>query len=130
MLVRHKAHGLRRAAVGATGLGPPPPQESARFAYDGRVNRNPASFQAGLNRQFLLLLVLLGLAGTVTVAVLVNVPTGGYCLAGLMAVTAILRAVMPAERLGALIVRPRWIDVAILLLLSLGLALLSASPNL
>lgn len=100
------------------------------LAYDGPVNRNPTSFQAGLKRQLVLLLVLLGLAGTVAVAILVSVPTAGYCLSGLVFATAFLRAVLPAERLGALIVRPRWIDVALLLTLSIALAVLSASPNL
>ena len=45
-------------------------------------------------------------------------------------VLAVLRAVLPVRTIGALAVRSRVLDVSALLLLAVGLAVLSTSPNL
>ena len=54
----------------------------------------------------------------------------GLLLAILLGVLAVLRAVLPVRAVGALAVRSRGLDVAVLLVLAISLAVLSSSPNL
>ena len=57
-------------------------------------------------------------------------PLAGVLLAALLLVLALMRALLPVRAVGALAVRSRGLDVAVLLALALGIAVLSTSPNL
>jgi ABC-type enterochelin transport system permease subunit len=69
-----------------------------------RATRSPHTLRAAFRRQALLAALLLGLA--------------------------LLRALLPVRAVGALAVRSRGLDVAVLLLLALAIAALTTSPNL
>jgi len=100
--------------------------------YDGRVPQrsSPFSLSAALRRQAVLVVALCALAAVVVVGVLVSASLAGAMLAGLLGVLAILRAVLPVRTVGALAVRSRGLDVAVLVLLAVALGVLSSSPNL
>lgn len=75
-----------------------------------------------------LALPVLGLV--VVIGALHSASLAGVLLAALLLVLALARALLPVRTVGALAVRSRGLDVAVLLALSLGLAVLSTSPNL
>ena len=79
---------------------------AGRGPYDGRVRapRSPHTLRAAFRRQTVLALALSALA--------------------------LMRALLPVRAVGALAVRSRGLDVAVLLALALGIAVLSTSPNL
>jgi len=64
------------------------------------------------------------------VGVLVSAASAGLVLALLLGILAVLRAVLPVRAVGALAVRSRGLDVAVLLVLAISLGVLSSSPNL
>ena len=83
-----------------------------------------------MRRQAVLTLALLVLAGSIVVGVLVSAASAGLVLALLLGILAVLRAVLPVRAVGALAVRSRGLDVAVLLVLAISLGVLSSSPNL
>lgn len=91
---------------------------------------SPHTLGAALRRQAVLTLALLALAVTVAVGVLHSAPLAARGAAALLGVLAVLRAVLPVRRIGALAVRSRGLDVAVMAVLAIGLAVLSTSPNL
>lgn len=100
--------------------------------YDGPVPQRsfPTTLSAALRRQAVLTCALCALGGIIVVGVLTSVPLAGGLLALLLGILAVLRAVLPIRAVGALAVRSRGLDVAVLLVLALSLAVLSSSPNL
>lgn len=67
----------------------------------------------------------LGVAGLgVAVLLLVsqNLRAYGYAVGATLALLALLRAVLPRQRAGGLVVRGRWVDVVTLLLLGAAIA--------
>ena len=90
----------------------------------------PTSLLAAVRRQAVLTLALLVLAGSIVVGVLVSAASAGLVLALLLGILAVLRAVLPVRAVGALAVRSRGLDVAVLLVLAISLGVLSSSPNL
>ncbi|ACU86198.1 hypothetical protein FM106_08335 [Brachybacterium faecium] len=91
---------------------------------------DPTSLPAAVRRQAVLTLALLVLAGSIVVGVLVSAASAGLVLALLLGILAVLRAVLPVRAVGALAVRSRGLDVAVLLVLAISLGVLSSSPNL
>ena len=100
--------------------------------YDGPVISDPSPFtvRAALRRQAVLTMALLALAVILMVGALGAVPLAGMLLAALMAVLAVVRLVLPTAAVGALAVRSRAVDAAVMLVIAAGLAVLSTSPNL
>lgn len=92
--------------------------------------RSPHTLGAALRRQAVLTLALLALAVIVAVGVLVSAPVAARGTAALLGVLAVLRVVLPVRSIGALAVRSRGLDVAVMAVLAIGLAVLSTSPNL
>lgn len=92
--------------------------------------RSPFTLRAALRRQRVLVLALVALLVVIAVGVMGDVPMAGVMLIVLLVLLAILRAVLPTQAVGALAVRPRWIDVSIMLTLALGLALVVGVANL
>lgn len=111
---------------------PAPARVSGRGAYDGpvRAPRSPHTLRAAFRRQTVLTLVLPALGLVVVIGALYSAPLAGALLASLLFVLALLRALLPVRAVGALAVRSRGLDVAVLLALALGIAVLSTSPNL
>ncbi|WP_422115384.1 DUF3017 domain-containing protein [Brachybacterium sp. UNK5269] len=91
---------------------------------------SPFTLAAALRRQAVLTTALAALAGVVGIGVLVSAPLAGVLLAALLVVLAGLRAVLPVRAVGALAVRSRGFDVAVLLGLALTIGVLTGSPNL
>lgn len=100
------------------------------FAAHGRGRRDPHTFGAAVRRQIALILTLVALAVVVAVGLVGDVPSAGRLLTGLLVVVAIVRLAVPVQRLGALAVRARGVDVGILLVLAVGIGVLSGAPNL
>lgn len=92
--------------------------------------RSPYTLAAAFRRQAVLTLALCALGGIVILGVLVSVPAAGMLLAVLLGTLAVLRAVLPVRSVGAIAVRSRGLDVAVLLVLAITIAVLSTSPNL
>ena len=92
--------------------------------------RPPTSLAAAFQRQAVLTLALIALGGILVVGVISSAALSGLLLAILLVVLAVLRAVLPIRAVGALAVRSRGLDVAVLLLLAISLGLLSTAPNL
>ncbi|MFC0675808.1 DUF3017 domain-containing protein [Brachybacterium hainanense] len=92
--------------------------------------RSPYTLRAALRRQTVLVLALLALAVVVAVGASGRAPLAGLLLALLLGVLALLRAVAPTAVVGALAVRGRVTDVAVLGLLAAGVAVVSGAPNL
>ncbi|NMA76907.1 MAG: DUF3017 domain-containing protein [Actinomycetales bacterium] len=92
--------------------------------------RTPTTLAAAFQRQAVLTVALCALGAILVVAVVSSASLGGLLLAILLGVLALLRAVLPVRAVGALAVRSRGLDVAVLLLLAISLAVLSSSPNL
>lgn len=98
-----------------------------------RLDDDPdAERQAGHPRQPLGLwwvgVVGLGVAGVLLVAE--NLRAYGYAVGVTMAVLALLRAVLPDSRAGGLVVRERWVDVAVMALLGGTVAVLASTLRL
>lgn len=93
-------------------------------------SKSPHTFGAALRRQLVLTLALLALAGIVVLGVLVSASLAARAMAALLGVLAVLRAVLPVRSIGALAVRSRGLDVTVMVVLAIGLAVLSTSPNL
>ncbi len=70
----------------------------------------------------------LGVAGVLLVAE--NLRAYGYAVGVTMAVLALLRAVLPDDRAGGLVVRDRWVDVAVMALLGGTVAVLASTLRL
>lgn len=92
--------------------------------------RPPTSLAAAFQRQAVLTLALIALGGILVVGVISSAALAGLLLALLLGMLAVLRAVLPIRAVGALAVRSRGLDVAVLLLLAISLGLLSTAPNL
>lgn len=92
--------------------------------------RSPFTLSAAVRRQAVLTVALCALAGIIAVGVLASAALAGVLLAALLGILAVLRAVLPLRVVGALAVRSRGHDVAVLLLLAVSLAVLSSAPNL
>ncbi|WP_245822910.1 DUF3017 domain-containing protein [Brachybacterium avium] len=91
---------------------------------------SPFSFAAAVRRQAVLTAALCALGGVVVLGAVFSAAAAGLLLAVLLGVLGILRAVLPVRAVGALAVRSRGLDVAVLLVLAISLAVLSSSPNL
>lgn len=70
----------------------------------------------------------LGVAGVLLVTE--NLRAYGYAVGVTMCVLAVLRAVLPDARAGGLVVRGRWVDVAVTGLLGAAVAVLAATLRL
>lgn len=92
--------------------------------------RPPTSLAAAFQRQAVLTLALIALGGILVVGVTSSASLAGLLLALLLGVLAVLRAVLPIRVVGALSVRSRGLDVAVLLVLAISLGVLSTAPNL
>lgn len=92
--------------------------------------RSPYSVGAALRRQRVLVLTLLALGVIIAVGAQGAAPLAGGLLAILLVVLAVLRAGLAPDRLGALAIRSRGVDVTVLLVLAAGLAVLLDAPNL
>ncbi|WP_114853725.1 DUF3017 domain-containing protein [Brachybacterium sp. YJGR34] len=93
-------------------------------------SRSPFTLGAALRRQAVLTASLVATGAIVVVGVVISAPLAGLLLASLLGVLALLRAVLPVRVVGALAVRTRGLDVAVLVLLAVGIGVLSGSPNL
>lgn len=91
---------------------------------------SPYTLRAALRRQTVLTCALVALAAIGAVALSGRVPLAGALCAILLGVLAVIRALAPTERVGALAVRSRGIDVSVLASLAIGLGVLSTTPNL
>ncbi len=91
---------------------------------------SPFTLAAAFRRQAVLTTALLALAGIVGVGVLISASLAGVLLAALLVVLAGLRTVLPVRAVGALAVRSRGLDVAVMLLLAVTIGALTGSPNL
>lgn len=78
-------------------------------------------------REPVLAWALAGLVGAASLAIVWtgHLRLGGYVLAGALVLAGVLRAVLPGSRAGALVVRPRWVDV--ILWFGLGVAVAVAT---
>ena len=94
------------------------------------ARRSPFTLTAAFHRQAVLSLALSALGVIIVLGLLVSVPLAGVLLSLLLLCLAVLRAVLPVRAVGALAVRSRPLDVAVLLVLAISLAVLSTSPNL
>lgn len=94
------------------------------------ARRSPFTLTAAFGRQVVLTLALCALGVIIVLGVMVSVPLAGVLLSLLLLTLAVLRAVLPVRTVGALAVRSRLLDVAVLLVLAISLAVLSTSPNL
>lgn len=91
---------------------------------------SPYTVRAALRRQAVLLVALPVLVVIIVIGALGHAPLAGVLLAAELGVLALVRAVLPVSAVGALAVRHRPIDVAVLLALAVGLLFLAGSPNL
>lgn len=92
--------------------------------------RSPFTLSAALRRQAVLSGALVALLGIIAVGVLYSAPLAGLLLAAMLFILAVLRAALPVRAVGALAVRSRAIDVAVLVVLAISLGVLSSAPNL
>ncbi|WP_394215494.1 DUF3017 domain-containing protein [Brachybacterium vulturis] len=92
--------------------------------------RSPFTVSAAVRRQSVLTLALGALGAIIAVGVLFSAALAGLLLAVLLGSLAVLRAALPVRVVGALAVRSRGFDVAVLLMLAISLGVLSTSPNL
>lgn len=93
-------------------------------------DRSPFTLRAAFERQFVLTVALIAVVVIVAIGAFTEVALAGALLALLLGVLAALRAVLPVRAVGALAVRSRGLDAGVLLVLAIGLAVLSTSPNL
>lgn len=93
-------------------------------------HQSPYSFSAAVRRQAVLTSALCALGGIILIGVLHSAALAGLLLAALLGILAVLRAALPVRVVGALAVRSRGLDVAVLLMLAIALGVLSTSPNL
>lgn len=92
---------------------------------------SPFTLRAAFRRQIVLTAALLVLGVIVVIGAVGLVPLAGILLACLLGVLALVRLLLPTRMVGALAVRSRGVDVAVLLVLAVGLAVLAtSSPNL
>lgn len=96
----------------------------------GVSRRSPFTLRAAVRRQAVLTWALVSLALIGVVALSGRVPLAGMLTALLLGFLAVTRATRPTEKVGALAVRSRAIDVTVLATLAVGLAVLSMTPNL
>jgi hypothetical protein len=95
-------------------------------ADDPSEAAGPPPRQGLLAREWPIIVVLLGvLAGLVVVAALDRFRRGSLVIAAFVVLAAWLRAMLPAERAGTLVVRGKALDVATLLTLGVGLTVLA-----
>jgi hypothetical protein len=92
--------------------------------------RSPHTLRAAVRRQTGLTLALIARALIVVVGATVSATHAGLLLSALLLGLALLRALLPVRAVGALAVRSRGLDTAVLLVLALGIAALTTSPNL
>lgn len=92
--------------------------------------RSPFTLSAAVRRQAVLTLALCALGVLVVIGAASSAPLAGRLLAALLGILAVLRALLPVRAVGALAVRSRGLDVAVLLVLAVSLAVLSSAPNL
>jgi hypothetical protein len=76
------------------------------------------------------LVLLLGVAAAVAAVALGQLRAGGYLLAGTLAGTALLRAVLPVRTAGAIVVRSRVTDVVLLVGAAAAATVLAATVKL
>lgn len=93
-------------------------------------DRSPFTLRAAVRRQWVLVCALPILAVIVAIGATGHAPLAGGLLAAELAVLAVMRAVLPTEVVGALAVRRRPLDVAVLLGLAVALLALVGTPNL
>jgi len=93
-------------------------------------DRSPFTLRAALRRQAVLVGALVVLVAIVAIGATGRAPLAGMLLAGELVVLALLRALLSAQAVGALAVRPRPVDVTIMLVLAAGLFALVGAPNL
>lgn len=127
--------GLSHGSVGPDPAGPGPADESAgqSRALPGRITppQGPPTTLLYRLRTIHLPLILIGL-GLFAAMVLVAIDRWrrGTVLFGLVTlVAAVLRLVLPPERVGVLAVRSRWFDVATLALLGAAIVWLGVSVD-
>ncbi len=102
---------------------PQPPEENERHEPED-AEPTAAEGPGWLNQvPYLLVLATMG-AGIVVVAA-AHFKRGPAIIAGSLLLGAVLRALLPAERVGLLAVRRRWVDVATLVTLAVLLIVLA-----
>ena len=126
--------GILRMSLWPTAL-PAPDSVTAHGSYPpyhGRVPapRSPHTLRAAFRRQAVLTLALVALALIVVLGATVSASLAGILLSALLLALALLRALLPVRAVGALAVRSRGLDTAVLVVLALGIAALATSPNL
>jgi hypothetical protein len=111
---------------------PAPARVTVRYPYHGRMpaTRSPHTLGAAFRRQAVLTLALSALALIVVIGTVVSASLAGILLSALLLSLALLRALLPVRAVGALAVRSRGLDTAVLLVLALSIAALTTSPNL
>lgn len=111
---------------------PAPARVTVRYPYHGRMPpaRSPHTLGAAFRRQAVLTLALSALALIVVIGTAVSASLAGILLSALLLSLALLRALLPVRAVGALAVRSRGLDTAVLLVLALSIAALTTSPNL
>lgn len=91
---------------------------------------SPFTARAALRRQAVLVVALPVLALIIVIGAMGRAPLAGSLLAIELLVLALVRAVLPTRVVGALAVRPRLVDVAVMICLAVGLISLVGAPNL
>jgi len=93
-------------------------------------DRSPFTLRAALRRQAVLVCALVVLVVIVVIGATGRAPLAGVLLGGELVVLALLRALLSAQAVGALAIRPRPVDVTVMLVLAAGLFALAGAPNL
>lgn len=91
---------------------------------------SPFTVRAAVRRQAVLVVALPVLMGILAIGMTGHAPLAGALLAIELLILAAVRALLPTQVVGALAVRPRPIDVAVMAVLGIAILLLSGAPNL
>lgn len=93
-------------------------------------DRSPFTLRAAIRRQAVLIAALVVLGVVVAVGATGRAPLAGTLLGIELVILAVLRLTLPTRVVGALAVRQRLVDAAVLLVLGLGILALVGAPNL
>ncbi|GAB2534634.1 DUF3017 domain-containing protein [Brachybacterium huguangmaarense] len=93
-------------------------------------DRSPFTLRAAIRRQAVLIAALVVLGVVVAVGATGRAPLAGTLLGIELVILAVLRLTLPTRVVGALAVRQRLVDAAVLLVLGLGTLALVGAPNL
>lgn len=91
---------------------------------------SPFTLRAAFRRQTVLTIALPLLAVCVVIGIAGHAVLAGLLIAALLLVLAAVRLLLPTRAVGALAVRSRVTDTAVMLVMALAIGVLSGSPNL